>query len=275
MSDARRFLAQPFLWLVVIIFAATNAGAQRVVVLSYNIHHGEGMDKEINLERIAKVIKSVAPDVVALQEVDRKTKRSNGVDQAEELSRLSGMKMVFGRTIDYPGGLYGNAVLSRLSIQNVTNHSLPFTEGREPRAVLAVEIVVPTSGSAPGGLFTLYATHFDFTPDSGDRLKAVEIIAGLIDKNPDRPAVLAGDLNAAPESPALKALAALWQSAGVGRTLPTVPVKNPKQQIDHILFHPLDRWKVVDVRVIAEPMASDHRPIVAALELLPPRAKKP
>ena len=52
-----------------------------VRVLTYNIHHGEGMDGKIDLERIAAVIKRLEPDVVALQEVDVKTTRSQGVDQ--------------------------------------------------------------------------------------------------------------------------------------------------------------------------------------------------
>ena len=54
----------------------------QVRVLTYNIHHGEGTDRKIDLARIAAVIKRVKPDVVALQEVDKATSRSHGVDQA-------------------------------------------------------------------------------------------------------------------------------------------------------------------------------------------------
>ena len=124
-------------------FTVSAARAQSVTVLSYNIHHAEGMDAKIDLQRIAAVIQSVSPDVVALQEVDRETKRSGGVDQAKTLERLTGLKMVFGRAIDFEGGQYGNAVLSRLPIKRATSHTLPHSEGREPRVVLAVELASP------------------------------------------------------------------------------------------------------------------------------------
>ena len=41
-------------------------------VLTYNIHHGEGTDGKLDLDRIARVIKAAEPDIVALQEVDQK-----------------------------------------------------------------------------------------------------------------------------------------------------------------------------------------------------------
>jgi endonuclease/exonuclease/phosphatase family metal-dependent hydrolase len=48
-----------------------------------------------------------------------------------------------------------------------------------------------------------------------------------------------------------------------------MPASNPPRQIDYILFRPANRWKVVEVRVPDEPLASDHRPLVAVLELQP------
>ena len=265
-----RLVAAFIVLLHVSLAVGETTGPQRVVALSYNIRHGEGMDGKINLERLAAVIKSVSPDVVALQEVDSKTQRSGGVDQAEDLSRLTGMKMVYGRTMDYQGGLYGNAVLTRLRIQDVKNRALPFTQGREPRAVLIVELTstTPSAGQA-SGLFAFCATHFDFSPDPTDRLSAVSSIAEWIAANPDRPVLLAGDLNSTPGSPTLKALGATWQVAGAGRNLFTTPVDHPRRQIDFILYRPADRWRVVEMRVLGEAMASDHRPILAVLELLP------
>ena len=63
--------------------------AEPLRVMSYNIRHGWGMDSpnhEITLERTARVIADQKPDVVLVQEVDKKTTRSNGVDQAEKLA---------------------------------------------------------------------------------------------------------------------------------------------------------------------------------------------
>jgi len=259
---------------VVLVRIAPTAGEttalRRVVVLSYNIRHGQGMDQKINLERIAAVIRSVSPDAVGVQEVDRKTRRSGGIDQAEELSRLTGLKMVFGRTMDFEGGQYGNMILTRLPIAQSENHPLSYSPGREPRAVLEVKLAATSSSSKPpSGRFSFLATHFDYSQDSTDRLAAVEAIEKLLAAKPDQPVLLAGDLNSTTGSPALKALGRIWRIAGATQRLPTVPVEKPNRQIDFILFHPADRWKVVEVRVLEEAMASDHRPILAVLELAP------
>ena len=51
--------------------------------------------------------------------VDLATSRSSGVDQAAELARLTGMKHVYGAAMDYAGGQYGEAILSRWPIARV------------------------------------------------------------------------------------------------------------------------------------------------------------
>jgi endonuclease/exonuclease/phosphatase family metal-dependent hydrolase len=44
-------------------------------------------------------------------------------------------------------------------------------------------------------------------------------------------------------------------------------VNQPTKQIDFILFRPTERWRVVEVRVLDEAVASDHRAIFAVLEV--------
>ncbi len=271
MKRRRVILPLLILYAAALCAAGEESKIPRIAVLSYNIHHGEGMDGKINLPRIAGVIRSVAPDLAAVQEVDRKTQRSGGVDQAATLARLTGMEMVFGRTIDYQGGQYGNMILSRLNIRASANHPLPFTQGREPRAVLRAEVLWPDGEAAPldpEGI-VLYATHFDHTPDSTDRLAAAAEIERLAKADGDRPALLAGDLNTTPGSPTLAVLTRLWTIAETGRPLFTTPVKRPQRQIDFILYRPKSRWRVLEVRVLDEAEASDHRAILAVLELLP------
>src|SRR3954454_6413965 len=105
----------------VIAFLNHCVGAElprEIRVVTYNIRHGEGMDHKIDLPRIAKVIVATKPDVVALEEVDQGTKRTNGVDQPAEFARLTGMQAVFGHNIDFDGGRYGTAVLTNLPIRS-------------------------------------------------------------------------------------------------------------------------------------------------------------
>src|SRR5688572_14615065 len=140
-------------------------------VLTYNIHHGEGVDGKFDLPRIAAVIKSVSPHVVALQEVDQQTARSSGVDQAAELSRLTGMEVVFGRNIDFQGGGYGTAVLSKLPIKAHSSVKLPSLYEGEQRGVQVVELGSP---GEPGLVFL--CTHLDYRPDDRERMASAELI---------------------------------------------------------------------------------------------------
>ncbi|MCH7863440.1 MAG: oligosaccharide flippase family protein [Proteobacteria bacterium] len=118
-------------------------GGQRptVRILAYNIRHGEGMDRELDLERVAAVIRGARPDIVALQEVDRNVSRTGRVDQAARLGDLTGMDHAFGAFMEYQGGEYGMAILSRWPIVASVNHELP--GGTEPRSTLAARIRLP------------------------------------------------------------------------------------------------------------------------------------
>ncbi len=238
----------------------------RIVVLTYNIHHSEGVDQQFDLERIAEVINSVSPDIVSLQEVDNKTTRSKGIDQAKELARLTNMKSVYGSSMDYAGGKYGNAVLTKLPIEGSKTIPLP----GEPRSALCVTLT--TSGKhSPAARFLFVATHLDTKQPEFDY---VALIEKLFDSDKDLPAILAGDLNAIPRGPTMQEFNKTWQNATSQKGLYTVPVNNPSRQIDYILCRPPERWKTVETKVINETVASDHRPILAVLEFSPELEKK-
>lgn len=254
------------------IHASGTAGAEprQLRVLSYNIHHAEGVDRQLDVERIARVILSVNPDLVALQEVDQRVTRTRGIDQPAELARLTRLQVVFGGNIPLQGGHYGNAVLSRFPITRQQNHRLPNIGGSEQRGVLEVEIALPPDQQP----LRLYATHLDFRPDDRERWESAEKINSLVTPHPAQPALLAGDLNDVPGSRTLTRFATQWSLANE-KPLATIPVEQPKQQIDFVLFRPQARWRVTEVRVLEEAVASDHRAILAVLELLPapPRAR--
>ena len=115
--------------------AACTTQTTAVKFMSYNIRNGRGADDVQDLGRIAEVIGRVAPDVVALQEVDSVTGRMNGRFIPEELGRMTGMHARFCRAIDYDGGGYGIGLLSRAEPLSVRRIPLP---GREESRVLFV-----------------------------------------------------------------------------------------------------------------------------------------
>jgi endonuclease/exonuclease/phosphatase family metal-dependent hydrolase len=268
------------------IVLATVARAdvpEQLRVLTYNIHHGEGLDGKFDLPRIANIIKSAAPDIVALQEVDQRTARASGVDQPAELARLTGMQVVFGRNIDYQGGGYGTAVLTRLPVKAHSSVKLrsfyeDTAERPEQRGVQIVEIGEP--GEA--GLVFL-CTHLDYRPNDRERMASAETINKLAAKYGDRPMILAGDLNAEPHSRVMREFAKHWKIAGAktpaadaktqavegSERLLTYPAGEPVKWIDYVLVRPAERWQVVEVRVLEERVASDHRPLLAVLRRIP------
>ena len=239
----------------------------RLRVLSYNIHHGAGIDGRLDLERIARIIQQSEADVVALQEVDQSTTRTGKVDQPAELARLTGLHVVFGGNIPLQGGGYGNAVLSRHPIVRHENHKLPRHDNGEQRGLLEVEIELP--GKTP---LLFLATHLDHRRDDSERVASTAVINKLAAKRPTQLALLAGDLNDGPKSKTLSELASHWTNAS-SEPMATFPADKPTGQIDFVLFRPAERWRVVETRVLAEDKASDHRPILSVLEIVPEKAK--
>lgn len=242
---------------------AQGADAIRVRVQSYNIHYGAGQDYIVDLPRIARVIASAEPDVVALQEVDSNVRRSELLDEPAELARLTGMQFVFGHNIAHQGGLYGNAVLSRWPIMASENHRLPRCYMSEQRGLLEVT-VQPPSEAPP---ITIFATHLDYRPVSHERLLSARLINQLVVAR-GVPALLVGDLNATPDSATLKELGKHWRRANE-RVAPTFPATTPEKQIDYVMIYPHNQWHVVETHVLDESVASDHRPLLAVLELRP------
>lgn len=242
-----------------------RAGLQ-LRVLCYNIHHGRGIDGKVDLERIAEVIRRVKPDLVALQEVDRGTRRTAGVDQTAELARLTGLQGKFARQIDYEGGEYGQAILSRLPLPEPTVHWLPGDPKREQRIVGLVDLRVA------GQRLTFATTHLHHA-DGAIRLEQAKELSALF-AGRTNPVILAGDLNAVPGSPPLEELARVWHVAQPSgdepaENLATFPAAMPTRQLDYVLATPRSAVRIQSAQVLDEPVASDHRPLLVVLQLAP------
>ena len=228
------------------------APAVALRVMSYNIKHGRGMDDVVDLERAAAVIRRVRPDVVTLQEVDVGCLRSGSVDEAQRLGALSGMHAVFGRFMDYDGGEYGMALLSRHPILSWTNHILP--PGEEPRSAVAARIRLPDGGPE----VVVVGIHFYRTEE--ERLAQARALARIL-ADETAPVVLAGDFNSQPDSPVMRFLEETWTNVPKGSDRFTFPSNGPDIEIDHILVRPASRFDVLRLEVLDEPVVSDHRPL--------------
>jgi len=260
----------PILPLVLSVILGVSTGMSEeksLRILCYNIHYGQGNDGVYDLERLAAVIKAVDPDLVALQEVDVVVRRSGKVHQAEKLGELTGLKVHYGPTQHYEGGLFGNAVLTKLPVSEVLIHPLPYTEATPelttyPRGFVAVTVGIP--GVKP---FRFVSTHFQHNVEEDRVLQAKAVNELLASSGDSLPTILAGDMNATPGSEPMNVLLSKWTNAIDEASAPTVPSKESISRIDYILFRSGDPFAVKETRVIPEAMASDHRPVFAVLEL--------
>ncbi len=245
--------------------ALRAASATQLRVLCYNIHYGQGNDGVYDLERLARVIRDANPDLVGLQEVDVGVRRSGQVHQLSRLGELTGLAARFGPTQHYEGGLFGNAVLTRLPILDEVIHPLPYTEATPerttyPRGAIAVTVTAPD-----GKPLRFVSTHFQHNVPE-DRVAEAAAINQLFAGDNLR-TVLAGDLNAKPDEEPLKILGDQWINALDAGAAPSAPSQAPKVRIDYILSRPAAAFRLVSSEVIADAMASDHRPVLAVFEL--------
>lgn len=234
-------------------------------VLTYNIHHGEGVDEKLDLARIAAVITAARADIVALQEVDQKTTRTGGIDQAAEIARLTGLHVAYGKAMDYQGGAYGQALLSRWPLENFSVHALPNPAKIEPRIALSATVRPPGLPS-----FRFVGTHLEATRDDTARWEQAAQLIELFGSDAT-PTILVGDFNSRPTTRTIQALLKTFTDASAASPAFTIPSKKPTGRIDFVLLRPATTWRVLSSTVIPEAVASDHRPVL--VELTPTAAK--
>ena len=252
-------------WLVGALVLATGVGevvhAQTELrIVSYNIRHGRGMDDSVNLARAANVLRALQPDIVGLQEVDDRVRRSGSVDEAATLGGTLGMEHAFGAFMEYQGGNYGLAILSRFPITRATPVRLP--DGNEPRVALIAEIRLPDART-----IAVVNVHFDWVSDDAFRFAQASALAAVLDTI-SVPYILLGDFNDEPGSRTLT----LFQQRAVELAKPasdrlTFSSTEPVKEIDFVFAAPAAAWGGGSARPVTEPMASDHRPVLATVTL--------
>lgn len=238
-------------------------------LVTYNVHRCVGVDRRLDVERVAEVIAALRPDVVALQELDVGRARTRGVDQAHKLAELLKMKSRFHPAMKVEEELYGDAILTALPERLIRADSLPQYKrvpGLEPRG--AVWVAIDIGG---GRELQVINTHLGLIPREQQRQAAALIDDWLADEQFTAPAVLLGDFNATPYSKTYRMLRAAMRDAQLGRPRPptaTFPSNFPFMRIDHVfLAGDIKVCAVESPYDVRARQASDHLPLLVELEL--------
>jgi endonuclease/exonuclease/phosphatase family metal-dependent hydrolase len=221
-------------------------------VVTFNIKHGlvTGSWWRVDTKRLARICADFDADLLALQEVDRRSLRTAWADEVAVVARATGLTASFGKTRrGLLRGCYGNALFAQGTLSDVEVLALPGPTGGEPRgAVLATAVVGETR-------LSVAATHLSIRGREAP-LQLTTLLESL-GRRP-LPRVLLGDLNLGPEvvEPAVSGAGYVLAPTG-----PTFPAERPERRIDYIAVAGLE---VVETDV-PEVALSDHRPVVAVV----------
>ncbi|HEY3102309.1 MAG TPA: endonuclease/exonuclease/phosphatase family protein [Pyrinomonadaceae bacterium] len=238
------------------------SNAKTIRVMTYNIHVGVGMDKKLDLQRIAGVINRQHPDLVGLQEVDRGVERTQRIDEIAELAKLTKMDYAFAFNLKYQGGQYGVAILSRLPIMATDHRLYQNTREAERRGFIRAEVRID------GRIVNFVTTHLDYQYEDGRVFEAQQLLRAMADVK--GPLIVVGDFNDVPTGGAYKLVTDQFEDAWTANRAAdqgfSYPADKPTKRIDYIFTRRTDG--IITKRTwIVNTLASDHVPVVADLEI--------
>jgi endonuclease/exonuclease/phosphatase family metal-dependent hydrolase len=240
----------------------------KLKVMTFNIHHGKGTDRKLNLERVIALIKESKADVIGLNEVDKHfSRRSDYCDQVSYLAKHLHMYPAFGATFTLKSKQssnlrqFGNALLSRFPIVSKKNHLIDFYAGIiEGRSLLDVTLQIKQKQ------LNVFVTHLSLNPIL-HRKQTDFILKKMLSKH--LPVIVLGDWNMKPKKATWEKVNSLLTDVSeiAGKNvLYTFPSDRPKSKLDYIFVS--DHFHVVSTNVIDNiPAASDHLPLIATLIL--------
>lgn len=233
--------------------------AQKIAILSFNIHHGNppGQTDSIDLAEIAHIIQESGADLIGIQEVDLRVARSKRIDQALQLANLTGMHYFFSKGIDFDGGEYGTLILSKHKIVGNRRYDLPMLVASENRSLAIVDVMFPS-----GKIISFANVHLDLKEEN--QLAQARYINELGDWY-DRPLILVGDFNTEPDTAPITILSNFFLR-NTSTNSPTFPSEAPKSEIDYIMLGKQTKFSWKAYKTIPS-HASDHLPVFAEIEL--------
>lgn len=237
-----------------------SAADKELVVMTYNIRAGS----LTTIDSLAEFINSHHPDFVALQEVDVMTRRSNakqmnGINIVSALAARTNMFGYFGKTLNFAGGYYGIAILSRHPCKKMECFQLPNPKQTEQRVLLLGTFEIDGKQE-----MAFACTHLDVKSAETRGLQAYFIINKI--KGANMPTIIGGDFNAYPEEQCSQKFHAAM--ADISGCEPTFPAWSPDRKIDYLFLYDTSQpFKPRFSTTTLPDQLSDHRAIVTKLRL--------
>lgn len=207
------------------------------------------------IAEIAAELKAMDADIIALQEVDFRLRRTGLIDQPGTLAAALSAQYVFAASIKWDGGDYGLALLSRWPLVSVERHRLDVVGVGEPRIVLEAAVC------ANGRTVRVFNHHADVA--QGSREAGLARLSAIVQPRLGRGVIVAGDFNAAPHSRGLRTLLdGGLVDVGARDNMPTAATgRIDYLLVDGLLFKGLRR---AEVRVTDK---SDHNALLAEFRI--------
>ncbi len=247
---------------LVSVYGNYPSSQKEINVMTYNIHHCNPPAQRgvIDIDAIASVITDYNADIVLLQEVDVNTLRSGMTDQAKELSVRTGLSYyLFYKAIDFSGGDYGVAILSRYPLSDGKLYMLPVKPAEEQRVMGTAVVTIDQKR------ILIASTHLDLNEHY--RNKQILMIDSILQREP-YPLVIGGDFNAQPDSREMQIMYKKYTPSEYGFN-PTFPNTEPKKHIDYLFLLNRDNrgfhLSFKGHKVIRGVDASDHLPVIATV----------
>src|SRR5690606_13437246 len=163
-------------------------------LLTYNVHRCVGVDRRLDVGRIAAVIAEHEPDVVCLQELDVGRARTGLVGQASTIADRLAMAPPFHAAMKSETEVYGGPILTIRPNRTIKSDELPTVRGvpgLEPRGALWVAV------DFDGVAVNVINTHLGLVPRE-QRLQTAALLGEAWLGHPacTGPTLLTGDFNA-------------------------------------------------------------------------------
>ena len=158
--------------------------------ITFNMCHGEGLDRKIDVRRQAMFLKKYRPDIIFLQEIDMYTKRAYYRNQLYTLSKYTGLTFrAMGTNIKYKSGFYGDGLLSKFPIEYSANYLSPLTNtAHEQRGILCNKI---SFGNTKINVFSVHMSTFE-----DERILTAKELLKITSKiNKNEAIIIGGDFN--------------------------------------------------------------------------------